>query len=552
MTQKNPIFKRINLKSLLWDGGCILAIICAITFVLLWKISNNEMMESQTKIAKLEQSQKDLKKDLQEKLNKNAALYNQSYEKATIELGSDLQNKDSKIDHLKKDLVDLNQQNIKTQQRLQDPLITSLDIAQDIYAMKWQSNSRVLSDMENHSARTLIVCEKWEELCEKLHPYPELAPQVAKLRIRLAQAYSGMGLINKIDLSKIDWKAAQMETQKPEIEARIWFSIASQLVKLGKLAQAQEYLQKAKSVIPKMKASPEKATYFSAMMNLLDADISASTDPSKSLKFYVQASEDLAKVVTAIPTNTKLRTAFIQACLDGAMLSEGGTSAGQAEKLRKRAYKDINTLLTNHPNIEKPHLLYAEVKILEAEEMLREGQHQKASELLKVARTHIHEGGGSIILTAEADGSQAFIHWDHGERTKAMTIIDEAIDTVIQFREAEPTNTEADYRLASLFWVRSSMQIAPVDSIADGQKSVQHLVKLVQQGAGKREASARRMIAIIYGDIGHQAYSSDQKSVAKKYFEQAKEQWDYLTKNWGQCDEYKEGERWCTWRINSL
>lgn len=96
------------------------------------------------------------------------------------------------------------------------------------------------------------------------------------------------------------------------------------------------------------------------------------------------------------------------------------------------------------------------------------------------------------------------------------------------------------------------MQIAPANSIADGQKAVQYLVKLVQQGAGKREASARRMIAIIYGDIGHQAYSSNQKAVAKQYFEQAKKQWDYLTKNWGQCDEYKEGERWCTWRINSL
>jgi len=548
MTQKKSISQRINLKTLLWDGGCGLAIICAILFGLLWKSSSNEITEAQNRVAKLEQSQK----DLQEKLNKNAALYNQNYEDATKELSSNLQNKDNKIDHLEKDLVDLNQQKISAQQRWRAPLIASLDIAQDIYAMKWESNSRVLSDMENHSARTVTVCEKWEELCEKLSPYPELSPQVAKLRIRLAQAYSGLGLVSRIDFSKIDWKAAQMEKQKPEIEARIWFSVASQFARIGKLAQAQEYLEKAKAAIPQMKPTPEKATYFSAMMNLLEADISASTDPGKSLTFYIKASEDLAKVVTALPTNTKLRTAFIQACLDGAMLSEGGTSAAQAEKLRKRAFKNINTLLADNPKIEKPHRLYAEVKILEAEEMLREGEQYKASELLKVARTHIKKGGGSVLLTAEANGSQAFIHWDHGERTKAMTIIDDAINNVTKFKEAEPLNTEADYRLASLFWVRSSMQIAPANSIADGQKAVQYLVKLVQQGAGKREASARRMIAIIYGDIGHQAYSSNQKAVAKQYFEQAKKQWDYLTKNWGQCDEYKEGERWCTWRINSL
>ncbi len=548
MIEKTTIPQRISLKTLLRDGGCVIAVICAIMFGLLWKGSHKEAAIAQSKIAKLEKSQQ----ESQEKFNENAALYNQSYEEATTALDSNLQNKDSKIDRLKKDLVDLNQQKTKAQQTWRAPLIASLEIAQDIYAMKWESNSRVLSDMENHSARTLSVCEKWEELCDKLSPHPELAPQVAKLRIRLAQAYSGLGLVSKIDLSKIDWKAAQMEAQKPEIEARIWFSTASQLVRIGKLAQAQEYLEKAKATIPQMKAPPEKVTYFSAMMNLLEADIAASTNPSKSLGFYIKASDDLSKVVSAVPTNTKLRTAFIQACLDGAMLSEGGTSAGQADKLRKRAFKNINTLLADNPKIEKPHLLYAEVKILEAEEMLREGEQYKASELLKVARTHIKEGGGSVILTAEADGSQAFIHWDHGERTKAMSIIDDAIHKVTKFKEAEPTNNEADYRLASLFWVRSSMQIAPADSITDGQKAAQYLVELVQQGAGKREASARRMIAIIYGDIGHQAYSSDQKAVAKKYFQQAKKQWDYLTKNWGQCDEYKEGERWCTWRINSL
>ncbi|MGJ8658013.1 MAG: hypothetical protein ACSHX6_16315 [Akkermansiaceae bacterium] len=552
MSKQKSTPQRINLKTLLWDAGCVLAIVCAIVFGLLWKSSVKETTAANTNKEKLEKELELERKTTQEQLSKTAEEFSQTYQEATTELSSDIQNKDNKIDHLKKDLVDLNQQKIRAQQRWRAPLIASLEIAQDIYAMKWESNSRVLSDMENHSARTVTVCEKWEELCKQLSPYPELAPQVSKLRIRLAQAYSGLGLVNRVDLSKVNWKAAQLEDQKPEIEARIWFSISSQFARIGKLAQAQEYLDKAKAVIPQMTASPDKATYFSAMMNLLEADITASSDPGKSLKFYIQASDDLAKVVTAVPTNTKLRTAFTQACLDGAMLSEGGTSVGQAEKLRKRAFANISTLLTDNPKIEKPHLLFAEVKILEAEDKLREGEQYKASELLKLARTHIEQGGGSVLLTAEADGSQAFIHWDHGERTKAMGMIDSAIAKVLKFKEAEPTNHEADYRLASLYWVKSSMQIAPGDSISDGQKAVQYLVKLVQQGAGKREASARRMIAIIYGDIGHQAYTSGQKSIAKQYFEQAKKQWDYLTKNWGQCDEYKEGERWCQWRINSL
>lgn len=525
--KSNP--QRINFKALLWDGCCVLAIISAVAFGLLWKSSTEEAKSSMEEAAAAKRH--------------NAKLVTER---------ENIQNKDNKIDNLQQDLINLNQEKIRAQQRWRAPLITSLDIAQDIYAMKWESNTRVLNDMENNSARTVTVCEKWEELCNKLSPYPELAPQVAKLRIRLAQAYSGLGLISRIDLSKIDWKAAQLEEQQPEIEARIWFSVSSKFAKIGKLTQAQEYLDKAKAVVTKMTATPDKATYFSAMMNLLEADITASTNPAKSLDFYIQASDELAKVVTIIPTNTKLRTAFIQACLDGAMLSEGGTSAGQAEKLRKRAFASINTLLTDNPKIEKPHLLYAEVKILEAEDMLREGEQYKASELLKLARTHIKQGGGSVLLTAEVDGSQAFIQWDYGERTKAMSMIDAAIAKLLKFKEAEPTSPEADYRLASLYWIKSSMQISPTDSVSDGQKAVQYLVKLVQKGAGKREASARRMIAIIYGDIGHQAYTSGQKTVAKQNFEQAKKQWDYLTENWGQCDEYTEGVRWCQYRIKSL
>ena len=548
MSEKKSTLQRINFKAILWDGACILAIILAIIFGILWQSSANKTASAQSKTDKLEKEREDIK----QMLNQTAAKYNENYQAATTELTSNIESKKSTIDDLKKDLANLNKQKIRAQQRWRAPLITSLDIAQDIYAMKWQSNSRVLNDMENHSARTLEVCEKWEKLCNKLAPYPELAPQVSKLRIRLAQAYSSLGIVNKIDLTQVDWKAAQLEEQKPEIEARIWFSVASQFTTAGNINSAKQYIDKAKEALQQMVSSPDKATYFSAMINLLEADILASSEPRKSLEFYLQASEDLEKIVTTLPANTKLRTAFIQACLDGAMLSEGGSSIGQSEKLRKRAFESINTLLTDNPKIEKPHLLYAEVKILEAEDMLREGEQYKASELLKLARSHIKQGGGSILLTAEVDSSQAFIHWDHGERTKAMAMIDSAINKVTKFKTSNPASTEADFQLASLHWVKSSMQITPTNSIKDGQIAVQHLVKLVQEGAGKREASARRMIAIIYGDIGHQAYTSKQKTVAKQYFEQAKIQWEYLTKNWGECDEYTEGTRWCKWRINSL
>ncbi len=559
MSTQDNTPKKINYKTIAWDGICLTSIIAAITLGILWKKSNDSL----TLANKQNNTITSEKTKVEKQLVANAEFYNKSYRelntKLTEKLNKNLLNKNTKIDHLQKDLIDLNKQkqNLNIQkdialQRWRAPLTASLDIAQDIYAIKWQQNSLLLNDLQNHSAKTNSICQKWEQLCTQLSSYPELYPQVAKIKIRLAQAYCSLGQINKINLADIDWKAAKLEKQQAEIQARIWFSVSSKLAQTGKLKQAQEHLEKAKQSIAKIDATPEKITYFSAMTHLLEADISATKKPAKSLQSYIKASDELAKLVTAVPTNTKLRTAFIQACMDGATLSEGSSSAGQAEKLRKRAFDNINNLLTNNPDIEKPHLLFAEVKILEAGKMLREGDHQKASQLLTIARTHIKEGGGSTLLTAEVDSSQAFIHWDHGERKKAMTLIDNAITKVTNLKETKPKNHDTEYRIASLLWVRSSMQTSPAKSITDGQNAVQHLVKLIQQGAGKREAAARRMIAIIYGDIGHQAFTSNQKNVAKQYFIQAKSQWDYLTKNWGECEEYTEGERWCNWRINSL
>ncbi len=558
MSEEISIDERLNIKAIAWDVCCVLGIIAAIVFALLWLGAESEQSESAAKVQQAEKKITELNQRLgitETELSDSAEKFDKNYKSATSELANKVQTKDETIAALKTEVEKLNAQRLQAETRWRTPLKDALAISQDIYAMKWQSNSHVLNDMENHSARTVTICEKWEELCQKLAPYPEMAPEIAKLRIRLAQAYSGLGIIGRINFEKIDWKAAEMEAERPKIEAHVWFSVATQFAKAGKLEEAKKYLASARASTEKIAEDPkrpEQKEYYLAMMHLLEANIAASNDPDVALKNYIAASEKLSTIITAVPTNTKLHTAFIQACLDGAMLSEGGTSAGQADALRKKAYSQINKLIEKNPKIEKPHLLYAELKTLEAEQLLRDGEQYKASKVLDQARAAEKKGGSDVLVAASIDGIQAFIHWDHGERTKAIKIIDGAINRVKNFKESEPNNHEADYRLASLYWVKSSMRIKPNDAILDGQTAVKYLVELVQKGAGKREASARRMIAIIYGDIGHQAYSTNQKKVAKQYFEQAQKQWLYLAKNWGECDEYKEGQRWCSWRIKSL
>jgi len=302
MSDESPSPKKNKRSPLLLSALCASGIASGATFFI--QKQNSDQLVSALKLDAAEQQklaeQALIEKDtqiqkereaIQEKLSITAEQYQDKYQETTSELSSDLKQKNNRINTLKKDLDSLNEEKLQDRQRWRNSLMTSLDITQDVYAMKWQTNNQVLSDMENHSARTLDITEKWEELIVKLGPHTELAPHVAKLRIRLAQAYSGLGLVEKINLENIDWQAAELEEQKPEIEARLWFSLASNYSKTGKLEEAKTYLDKAKDIIPEMVTTPDKATYYSAMMNLLEAEIIASKSPVESLKFYRKALE---------------------------------------------------------------------------------------------------------------------------------------------------------------------------------------------------------------------------------------------------------------------
>lgn len=562
----SPSGRRLNKKAILWDLTAVSAILAAIVLAVLWSRLSQQaghdkkqlQEDANKRIATLE------KQHLEklESIKKSNQLYSQSYQSAQQQyqstqqqLSSDIVDKDTKITQLQREIVKLTQEKTEAEQRWRVPLIETLDVSQDIYAMKWEDNSKVLADMENRSARTVNICQKWDLLCRQLEPYPEFAPQVAKLRIRLAQAYSGLGLVNRIDFDSIDWEISGIARQRPEIEAHVWYRVADEFIRAGKLDEAKKYVERAKEESKKIEDEPDKPgkkDYYVAMTHLLEADLVADTEPLKALESYLVACENLSKIMTSFPKNGSIKAAFVQACIDGATIGESVTNAGKAEKLNKVAYKKILALMNKHPKIKKPKAVFADAKIKEAEELIQEGDQVGAQRALEEARKMVKKSGGNVLLSAAIDSTQAFIYWDHGHRTKALEMIDGAIAKVKKIKNQKSKKQEATYRLASLYWVKSSMRVQPGDAIEDGQTAVTYLVELVQAGAGKREAAARRMIAIIYSDIGHQAYVTQQKKIAKQYFTQARKQWIYLSKTWGENDEYKEGERWCTWRIKSL
>lgn len=545
-------------KSGAWKFISVLSLGTAAVFGKLWTDEKSDLVQAEkdlasykTKLSEGEEKVAELKqltllKD--QKIAENAKTFSEISNQSAQQLLQAKQEIDSGIERQ-------DQEKLALEQQWQTILGDSLDISQEIYAMKWQSNSRVLADMENTSFRSQEVCARWEHLVIKLEPYPEFAKHRAELQVRLSQAYASMGVADRVRFDHIAWEVSELEKQRSQIEAHTWYKLADRMLRLGQPEEAKKYALLSKTAAESIVEDSEKPgtkDYYTAMTTLLEADLIAELEPQKAMDGYLLACEHLAKIMTAFPANQRIKSAFVQAAIDGETLGDSVSNAGKAEKLNKEAYKKLLALMAKYPNLIQTKPALAEAKVYEAEQMVKSGDPVKAQKALDEAKKILKEAGGDQLLTASIESTQAFIAWDNGQRNEALKIMETAIQSVKKIKANDPQNRESSYRLASLYWVRSAMQVQPSLAIEDSQTSMAFLAELVNSGAGKREAAARRMIAIICSDIGQQAYATNQKPVAKKYYIEAQKQWTLLTSKWGPSDEYTEGERHSASRIKNL
>lgn len=434
------------------------------------------------------------------------------------------------------------------------PLKSALNISQDIYSMKWDANNQTISELENTAPRSANIVTKWQQLIASLEDFPEFQPELNKLKVRIAQTQAfSTELAFDIDIASIDWEAAGLEEQKPYLLTEIYAALAQRYAKDNPEA-AIRYATLARAEAEHIDPNRPKGSYTKALVLILNGKFLAHSAPDKAIESYVAATDLLSPLVTAMPEHLKLKSTFTQACLDGAFIAKGDGNAAQAERLRKKALVYIGEVKETDKTKEKPKpkLLAAELKIYKAEKQVREGTNSAALKTLEAARADIKAAGGSVVLSAAADSCTAFIRWDHGERTKAFKIMDSAINSLKSLIKDKPNHSDAHFQLASLYWVRSSMQLESAKALTDAKLSTDQLITLISIGAGKHEPEARRMIAIIYTDIGEQAYNTKQRSVAKQYFEQARKQWIFLGKHFGENDEYTYGAKWCKSRIDDM
>lgn len=432
------------------------------------------------------------------------------------------------------------------------PMSKVLGTVLDVYSMKLDAKDPVFGELGDVTKREGEIQARWEELADELSLYEEYREEEALLRVRLLESYVAAKQWAKILPAKIDWAASGMESQRDIILSRAYFSMAMDQLGQGNKEEGLKSLQLCKQYTAQVGGDDVRVLYTKAMMDLLDGRSMVTHDPSKAIKSYKAAIDELDKVVASVPASVMVRSEFAKACRDGAMISMEGNDAGWAELLQKKAKENAAWLVKNHPEVKLPHLMYAELDIAEAEEYVRSGRMDEVEPLLKRAEKSIQTAGGDVLLQSSVAGVRAFILWDKGYITKAKEDVLVEIKKVEKIVSKEPKSVDARYRLSSLYWERSAMHVDNENALNDARLAAEQLRGILKDGAGAREASVRRMSALVLSDLGHLAVESGDKGEAKKSFDEAMRQWKHLRSHWGDCAEYRDGERWCAHKIKEL
>ena len=439
----------------------------------------------------------------------------------------------------------------------QQALQQILDTSQAVFSLHWEAHSTELKDLKKPSEapnyqQTLPL---WQELADTLKGIPAFHQESAKLQLSIAQAQLSEGTLPIQALETIPWEAAGLRQLRAEIQIRLYYTAAKLALEKKDHTHAKEYLSLCQAAIEKDAEHSDIAhqkDYTRAMVELLVAKLAEETQPSKALDHYLSAIKHLKAVTNTQPSLAKLRSTLVRSYIDSSIHSEGRNKLTEKNQLLLDAAKEIQQLIKSHPELELPHKLKAELAIIRAQETIILGETESLSQHIKDFDTALKQIGDDELLTASSSGMRAFQLWERGKITAAVKLMDNSIQQLETLQEKDPANTEIQYRLAIAYWERSAMRVSINDNLKDATKAAKLLVSIIDQGAGKREASVRRTLAILYGDIGHIAAESNQKKIAKQYFQQSLEHWTFLHNNWDSGSEYSEGIRWCKQNIQNL
>lgn len=436
------------------------------------------------------------------------------------------------------------------------PLQQTLEASKAIFSLHWEANSPVLKDLNRPKYEQVL--HLWQDLANKLALHPSLSKETAQLQLSIIQAQLARGVLPSSGLDNISWESAGLSARRAEVETRLWFTAATIAKEAQQYNKANDYLlhciEALKKETPQTKShnAPHRQPYITAMVELLRAELAEQTNPSKALEHYLIAVKHLKEVTTSQPALVHLRTQLARTYIDSSVASSYRNRLTEKVQLQQKASQEIKELIKQHPDLSLPHKLHAELTLIQAQNQVTIGQQKEALKSLKAIQASLKKAGGDPLIQAGTVGIQAFQLWETGKITGAIKLMDDSIHELKKLLEKDPSNLEIQYRIAISLWERSAMRVDINDGLKDSTEASKILVHLINTGAGKREASVRRTLAILYGDIGQIATESNQKNIAKQYFKQSLKHWQFLHDHWDSGSEYSEGLRWCKHKLRSL
>ena len=291
-----------------------------------------------------------------------------------------------------------------------------------------------------------------------------------------------------------------------------------------------------------------------AVMQIINGSMIQATAPAKALEHFLLALKDLEGVHNALPEHVAVRSELARYALRSANIADSLDMIDDAAKLRGKAATQLRWILQKNPDLKVAKVKLAKIELLATEADMRAGNDSGAASKLAAVETLLSglsadetSPDGVSMQTATAKGLRSVLLRDQGKTTEAAQSLDQAIELIQKIVAANPEAGEPLYRLAVFHWQRSGLSGDAGDTkgeLDQGKKAAELMQRLLKDGARQRDTALRRTLAYLYGNLGHTALSTGQKTDAINFFSDASAMWQSLIDKNGQAEEYTEGLKW--------
>ena len=450
-------------------------------------------------------------------------------------------------------------------------LEASREIGDQLFAWAMEKGHRRLPPLDGRELRLKRLERYYVDFLERTSGMPELADEMARARLQLAEISLAMG-DEKTSTTRLD-EVLQAFSDKPMDEhMRMRIATNHLLLAILKQAHAAEDVEgafaRARKSLEEVPRTGVDETRLDQMLAVLDFHearfLSAAGKDSEALLQLMRATQMLNRLADSQPDSAVLRSELAACYLSSATILEGIGNAGDAREVRSMAMEVLRKMLEQSPDDVEIKLALAGCMGAMAEACVLSGDITGAESLSREAMTHLESVLQSQPDNTDAVGRRAAllsiragILRDRGFSQEAMEDYEEGIRALERLKASARGRALVSYRLALLQWQKGRM--LGMDGKRDKEiellGNARALLAGIEEGKDMEELrmeQIQRSTVYLLGDLGHAWQMDGDKGKALQVFREALELWDFLSRLQPHNEEYSEGVVWCRQRVHEL